>query len=266
MCAASAMVSIGDEGILNKELSPSLSDVWIDRDLSWREFNDRVLAEASDERTPLLERAKFLAIFTSNLDEFFMKRMAVYRKSPTPKRVQMLAALREKLMQSLKRQEECYRAIVSELADHGIFLRRWDDLTPAQREEAERYFDSQVSPALTPLVFDPAHAFPFLSNLSTSLAFMLYDEDEVMYARVKVPGVVKQWVALETDVTPGEKLMLPLYEIIRGNAHKLYSGMRLTGTTLFRLTRDAEIEIDDDTDEALQDVVREQVRQRGYET
>jgi polyphosphate kinase len=259
------MVSIGDEGILNQEVTSALSDVWIDRDLSWLEFNDRVLAEASDERTPLLERAKFLAIFTSNLDEFFMKRMAVYRKSPTPKRVQMLAALREKLMKSLTRQEECYRAIVSELATNGIFLRRWDDLTPAQREEADRYFDSQVSPALTPLVFDPAHAFPFLSNLSTSLAFILHDEEESMFARVKVPGVVKQWVALETGVKPEEKLMLPLYEIIRGNAHKLYGGMRLTGTTLFRLTRDAEIEIDDDSDEALEDVVREQVRQRRYE-
>src|SRR5580698_76469 len=152
MMSAAAMVSIGDGGVLNRELSQRISGVWLDRDLSWLDFNDRVLAEASDERTPLLERAKFLAIFTSNLDEFFMKRIAVYRKSPTPKRVQMLAALREKLMRSLQRQEECYRAIVSELAAHGIFLRRWDDLTPAQREEAERYFDSQVSPALTPLV------------------------------------------------------------------------------------------------------------------
>jgi polyphosphate kinase len=265
MCAAPALVSIGDEGILNQELSSPLSDVWIDRDLSWLDFNDRVLAEASDPRTPLLERAKFLAIFTSNLDEFFMKRIAVYRKSPTSKKLTMLSKLREKLTQSLQRQEECYSAIVTELASHGIFLRRWNDLTPEQREEADRYFDSQVSPALTPLVFDPAHAFPFLSNLSTSLAFILYDEEEVMYARVKVPGVVKQWVALETGVKPGEKLLLPLYEIIRGNAHKLYGGMRLAGTTLFRLTRDAEIEIDDDSDEAPQDLVREQVRQRRYE-
>ena len=265
MCAAPALVSIGDEGILNQELSSPLSDVWIDRDRSWLDFNDRVLAEASDERTPLLERAKFLAIFTSNLDEFFMKRIAVYRKSPTPKKLEMLTALREKLMQSLKRQDECYTAIVSELASHGIFLRRWNDLTPEQRAEADRYFDSQVSPALTPLVFDPAHAFPFLSNLSTSLAFILYDEEEAMYARVKVPGVVKQWIGLSAGVKPGEKLLLPLYEIIRGNAHKLYGGMRLAGTTLFRLTRDAEIEIDDDSDEAPQDLVREQVRQRRYE-
>src|SRR5579862_4899280 len=119
MCAAPALVSIGDEGILNREVPAALSEIWIDRDLSWLDFNDRVLAEAEDERTPLLERAKFLAIFTANLDEFFMKRVAVYRKSPTAKRVQMLAALREKLTQSLKRQEECYRAIISELATHG---------------------------------------------------------------------------------------------------------------------------------------------------
>src|SRR6202142_2883768 len=84
MCASPAMVSIGDEGILNMEVSSSLSDVWIDRDLSWLDFNDRVLAEANDERTPLLERAKFLAIFTSNLDEFFMKRIAVLRKGTAP--------------------------------------------------------------------------------------------------------------------------------------------------------------------------------------
>src|SRR5450755_3452865 len=116
--ATTVLASIGDHGVLNAPLAPTLPEVWIDRDLSWLDFNDRVLAEALDERTPLLERAKFLAIFTSNLDEFFMKRIAVYRKSPTPKRVQMLAALREKLVRSLKRQEECYRAIVSELAPH----------------------------------------------------------------------------------------------------------------------------------------------------
>src|SRR6202789_3178506 len=116
MSTAAALASIGDHGVLNTPLSEALTKVWIDRDLGWLDFNERVLAEALDERTPLLERAKFLAIFTSNLDEFFMKRMGVYRKSPTPQRVQMLAALRDKLMKSLTRQEECYRAIVSELA------------------------------------------------------------------------------------------------------------------------------------------------------
>jgi polyphosphate kinase len=146
-------------------------------------------------------------------------------------------------------------------------LRRWEELNAAQQDEASSYFDSQISPALTPLVFDPAHPFPFLSNLSTSLAFLLHDEEKelISYARVKVPSVLKQWVALEAEVPPGEKMFTPLYELIRGNVHKLYEGMKLTGTTLFRVTRDAEFEIDDDSDEALRDVVREQVRKRRYE-
>jgi len=262
------MVSIGDEGVLNREVSQSLSDVWIDRDLGWLDFNDRVLAEALDERTPLLERAKFLAIFTSNLDEFFMKRMAVLRKGSTPEQTRLFAKIRQRLLASLERQAECYRnRILPELAGHGIRLRQWDELTVAQQDEAGRYFDSEISPALTPLVFDPAHPFPFLSNLSTSLAFLLHDEkrDAEAYARVKVPAVLKQWIPLADDVTPGQWAFAPLYEVIRGNVHKLYGGMKLTGTTLFRLTRDAEVEIDEESDEALRDIVREQIRQRRYE-
>src|ERR1700756_5345585 len=104
MMSAAAMVSIGDEGVLNRELSQTLSDVWIDRDLGWLDFNDRVLAEALDERTPLLERAKFLAIFTSNLDEFFMKRVAILRKASKPEQVSLLGQVRERLVQSLLRQ------------------------------------------------------------------------------------------------------------------------------------------------------------------
>ncbi len=268
MSAATAMVSIGDDGVLNKEVSPTLSDVWIDRDLGWLDFNDRVLAEAMDERTPLLERAKFLAIFSSNLDEFFMKRIALLRKGSTPKRVELGLKVRDRLLQSLQKQADCFRGeIVPELAAHGIHLRKWDELTAAQQDEAARYFDSEISPALTPLAFDPAHPFPFLSNLSTSLAFVLHDpEREVTsYARIKVPAVLKQWIALEADVPAREKVLAPLYEVIRGNVHKLYRGMRLTGTTLFRLTRDAEVEIDEESDETLREVVREQVRQRRYE-
>ena len=140
-------------------------------------------------------------------------------------------------------------------------------MTAAQQDEAGAYFDSEVSPALTPLVFDPAHPFPFLSNLSTSLAFLLHDPEKAptSYARVKVPPVLKQWVAVKAEYLPAEDVLVPLYEVIRGNVHKLYGGMRLSGTTLFRVTRDAEVEIDDESDEALQDLVREQVRQRRYE-
>lgn len=268
MSAMPAVVSIGDDGVLNKEVSQSLSDVWIDRDLGWLDFNDRVLAEAEDERTPLLERAKFLAIFTSNLDEFYMKRISVLRKASTPEPVQLLARIRDRLILSLRRQAQCFRnQIVPGLAKHGVHVRRWDELTPAQQDEASRFFDLEISPALTPLVFDPAHPFPFLSNLSTSLAFFLHDQDKeaATYARVKVPSVLRQWIPLEANVPSGEKVLTPLYEVIRGNAYKLYRGMTLTGTTLFRLTRDAEFEIDEESDAALSDVVRERVRQRRYE-
>jgi polyphosphate kinase len=268
MSAAASMVSIGDEGVLNKEVSSTLRDVWIDRDLGWLDFNDRVLAEALDERTPLLERAKFLAIVTSNLDEFFMKRIAVLRKVSTQEGVGLLGRVRERILNSVHVQAGCFRnTIVPELARHGVHLLKWDELTIAQQAEVSAYFDSQISPALTPLVFDPAHPFPFISNLSTSLAFMLEDQNRVTisYARVKVPSVLKQWIAIEADAPDGHRIFAPLYEVIRGNVHKLYGGMKLTATTLFRITRDAEVEIDDDSDEALREQVREQVRLRRYE-
>src|SRR3984885_4356595 len=266
--ATSVLASIGDHGVLNAPLSPALPEVWIDRDLSWLDFNWRVLAEALDERTPLLERAKFLAIFTSNLDEFFMKRETVLRQGATDAQRALLQQVRDKVQLQLNRQAECYRqVIVPGLAEHGIFLRRWDDLTLAQQKEAGKYFDSQLSPALTPLVIDPVHPFPFLSNLSTSLVFQLRDvpKDETMFARVKIPGVLKQWIFLESDLEPGRKLLVPLYEVIRGNLHKLYSGMEISDITLMRLTRDAEVELDDEPAADFRAAVKEQIRQRRYE-
>jgi polyphosphate kinase len=269
MGTAAVSASIGDRGVLNTPLSQTLSEVWIDRDLGWLDFNERVLAEALDDRTPLLERAKFLAIFTSNLDEFFMKRMAVLRRAAMRDGQPMVRTIREKLIPLLRSQAECYRqVIVPELTRHGVFLRGWDELTEGQQAEAGGYFESRVSPALTPLVIDPAHPFPFLSNLSTSLTFLLRDpgSSDIMYARVKVPNVLKQWVPLTSDLAPGERLLVPLHEIVRGNAHRLYSGMTLSAATVVRLTRDAEVEEDDDrTTAEVADAVREQVRQRRYE-
>src|SRR5215475_13873630 len=123
MSAAPVMVSIGDAGVLNREVSPALSDIWMDRDLGWLDFNDRVLAEALDSRTPLLERVKFLAIFTSNLDEFFMKRICILRKASTAEQGRLLSTVRERLKASLQRQADCFRSqIVPELSHHGIHL------------------------------------------------------------------------------------------------------------------------------------------------
>src|SRR5882757_1574225 len=167
-------------------------EILIDRDWSWLDFNQRVLAEALDERNPLLERAKFLAIFTSNLDEFFMKRATVLREPLPP----------GKLLPMLEAQARCFREqIVPALARHSVHLRHWEDLTPAQRGEANEFFDRQVSPALTPLVINSAENFPFLSNLSTSLVFPLDDpaSGQRLHARVKVPNGVRQWVQLHSE-------------------------------------------------------------------
>jgi polyphosphate kinase len=267
MSPAQIRVSVGDQGVLNEEVTADLSEIWIDRDLGWLDFNERVLAQALDERTPLLERVKFLAIFSSNLDEFFMKRVAVLREKLTPERLALLQRIREKLLPSLEAQADCFRnRIVPGLAAHGIAFARWEELSDVQRQEASRYFDEQVSPALTPLVIDPAHSFPFLSNLSTSLAFSLWDaeREETKYARVKVPGVLRQWVPVGGNAGEGQ-VLVPLHEIIRGNLDKLYAGVKLGDVTLFRVTRDAEVEFDEDSDEALPELVQEQVRQRRYE-
>jgi polyphosphate kinase len=268
MSPAPALASIGDRGVLNAALPQPIAEVWLDRDLGWLDFNERVLAEALDDRTPLLERAKFLAIFTSNLDEFFMKRMSVLREGESAEQRDLLDRMRNKLLPALRLQAECFRnTIVPGLAKHGVMLRRWADLTPAQQREAGDYFDNSLSPALTPLVIDVAHPFPFISNLSTSLVFQLTDmvQKEHMFARVRIPAGLKNWVPLTSDLEPGRKLFVPLHEIIRGNAGKLYAGMTLTGATLVRLTRDAEVELDDDPAAELREAVEEQVRQRRYE-
>ena len=120
---------------------------------------------------------------------------------------------------------------------------------------------------MTPLVIDLDHPFPFIANLSISLIFLLRDpvRQERMYARVKIPSGMKQWVSISADAEPGTKVFVPLHEIVRGNVHKLYSGMTLSGATLVRLTRDAEVDLDDDAAAELRQTVEDQVRQRRYE-
>jgi polyphosphate kinase len=264
-----SVVSIGDDGVLNHEITSELAELWIDRDLSWLEFNERVLAEALDKRTPLLERAKFLAIFTSNLDEFFMKRIAVLRPSLTPHREKLLHELNVRLIPTLEKQAACFREeIIPGLASHGVFLRHWEELTEAQKNEANTFFDKQVSPALTPLLINTGESFPFLSNLSTSLVFPLDDDasgGQRSYARVKVPADLKHWVSLKEDLGPDNLLYVRLHEIIRENLTKLYAGMKVGPTTIVRLTQDAEVEEEDNGSGNVLDQVREQVRKRRYE-
>ncbi|MBK8182263.1 MAG: polyphosphate kinase 1 [Candidatus Competibacteraceae bacterium] len=236
-----------------------LANAWMDRDLSWLDFNGRVLHEALDERTPLLERLKFLAIFSSNLDEFYMKRVGLLPRK-------RLAQIREKVLEQLAQQARCYQDLVPRLAEHGIFLAEWEQLTEAQREEASILFDHNVSPALTPLGMDPAHPFPFMSNLSTNWGFILRnpETDEYVPVRVKIPTVLPSWISLQTDAADNH-CFLALEDLIRHSTDKLFPGMELVNATLFRILRNAEVELDEEDDDSLREVVAEALQQRRFE-
>jgi polyphosphate kinase len=264
----SVTVSIGDKGALDTDLNSSLSKIWIDRDLGWLDFNQRVPAEALDNRTPLLERAKFLAIFTSNLDEFFMKRMAVLRHAQSLDSNKLRKQIREKLIPMLSTQAEYFRErLVPERTQHRIHLRHWHDLTEPQKHEADAFFDRQISAAVTPLVINATENFPFLSNLSMSLVFPLQDPRTTQYmlGRVKVPSNLRQWVPLQSDTAPDNLLFVPLHEIIRSNLNKLYAGMKLDESSLVRISREIEVETEDDQEANLIEQVRQAIRKRRFQ-
>ncbi len=252
-----------------------LREAWFDRDLSWLEFNRRVLNEALDERTPLLERLKFLAIFNSNLDEFFMKRVGAMRTrayaSGVPATVEAFNAhmdtLRKALFPMLLQQAECFADLRERLVRQHVRLATWAELTDAQRVEATDYFERHVSPALTPLSLNPAEAFPFMSNLSTSWGFVIHDAEagERVLVRVKVPGNVPQWLPLRADVPPGERCFVSLQELLRHNAERLFPGVEIEAATLFRVSRNADIAIEEDSDNSIRELVEEQVRQRRFQ-
>jgi polyphosphate kinase len=252
-----------------------LREAWLDRDLSWLEFNRRVLSEALDERTPLLERLKFLAIFTSNLDEFYMKRVGAMRTrayaSRNPAGIEQFHAHMERLhavlLPMLQQQAACFERLRPMLADNGVRLAAWAELNDDQRREACEYFDQHVSPALTPLSLDPSHPFPFMSNLSTSWGFVLRDPDltDTVNVRVKVPTSLPQWIALRTGVPDGERCFVGLQELVRQNAHKLFPGVTIEHATLFRVSRNADIAIEEDTDNSIRELVEEQLRQRRFQ-
>ena len=247
---------------------------WIDRDLSWLEFNRRVLHEALDDRNPLLERVKFLAIFSSNLDEFFMKRMATIRSSPDDaslerqERQQSLQPKRHLITSMLAEQAACYTNVLRpQLAENGIRLVGWDDLSEEQRHEVSEVFDTEISPVLTPLSLDAAHPFPFVSNLSTSWAFRLEDPvtGETVAVRVKVPGELPQWLRARSGVDRSERVLVSLGEVIRANAGKLFPGMVIASASLFRVCRDAEVELDSADGLSKRALVEQEVQLRRFE-
>lgn len=249
----------------------------LDRDLSWLEFNRRVLHEAADDRTPLLERVLFLAIFTSNLDEFVMKRVYGLREQvragvePSERHqatsVERLATARRLMVEMLLEQAEIFADLVlPALARQGIRLLTWDELTVGERDAARGIFESRIFPVLTPLSVDVGHPFPFISNLSLSLGLILRDAaGEPFFARVKVPDSLPQWVRLDSPSFAGERRFVRMLDLIRHHLDLLFPGMEIGATMPFRVTRNIEVDADADDVEDLLHAVEQQLRQRRME-
>jgi len=259
-----------------KASAPTVDSIsrYVDRDLSWLEFNRRVLHEALDSRTPLLERLQFLKIFTTNLDEFFMKRIGAVMHRQSEKDAQ-LHGDREPLVQRLKAihdmvapmvsdRTNCLRdQILPQLDENNIQLLDWNDLTDRERGHANTHFQNNVFPILTPQSVDHSHPFPFMSNLSVSLAIRLKNPftDERLFARVKVPKLLPQWIELEPEPT-GVRRFIDLRTIIFHNLSFLFPGMTIQNVMTLRVTRSAEIDYDDEDSDDLLELVTEEVRQR----
>lgn len=253
-------------------------DEFINRDLSWLGFNDRVLAQAEDDRVPLLERVKFLAIFSSNLDEFFMKRVGLLKRrmggrggeeKTTHEGItlgRLLTEIRERVVALQTRQAECWeRVLLPALAEAGIHIRRYTDLDDEQKAFIDHWFNANVFPVLTPLAVDPSHRFPFISNLSENYGLLVSSPGSTRraFARVKIPGVVSRFVPLN----PGDEdshEFLALDDLVAFNLDRLFPGLETQGTTPFRVTRSAAMDEDDDDVEDLMEQVEDELRRRRF--
>jgi polyphosphate kinase len=261
--------------------------LYINRELSWLQFNWRVLEEALDASHALLERVKFLAIFASNLDEFFMIRVSGLRRQVTDGVLaappdgmspsEQLAAIRQILMQHLARQAECWhKDLAPKLREAGIRVCEYQALPGTQHEWLRDYFTREIFPALTPLAFDPAHPFPHISNLSLNLAVVVNDPQYgERFARLKIPDMFPRLVAIpsEQDTDPSTQLgftsslttrLVWIEEVVAANLDLLFPGLEVVASYPFRITRDADLEIKDDEASDLLTTIEEQVGMRHF--
>jgi polyphosphate kinase len=262
-------------GIAQRSVTDTAGPEFVNRDLSWLEFNRRVLHEALDDRTPLLERVNFLAIFTSNLDEFVMKRVYGLREKVRAdvdksggKAGRLLASLKSTVNELLAQQGEVFRtSIRPALAERHIRLLEWNALSLDERTVADALFESTIFPVLTPLSVDVGHPFPFISNLSISIGLLLEDPDtrEQAFARVKVPDSLPQWLRLETPGNGHEWHFVHLLDVIAAHLPSLFPGMTIRAAAPFRVTRNADVDSDLDDVEDLLMAIEEEVRTRRME-
>lgn len=246
------------------------------REIGWLNFNKRVFFEAEDPRTPLLERLKFLSICSSNLDEFFMKRVGGLKRqvafgiSPkssdgkTP--VQQLAEIRKVAQQTILDQAHCFQKVLKPaLAEKKILIVKWKELSESEKLQAQKFYMKNVFPVLTPLSVDPGHPFPFISNLSTSLGVVLTapNSDEKLFARVKIPQVLSSWIRIET-ASIEEYKFISLLDVIQENVGDLFPAMQVLSIMPFRLTRNADISRDEEDAEDLLEMIEEELRMRRF--
>lgn len=267
---------------------PLPEDRFGDRELSWLAFNQRVLELAEDEGLPLLERVRFLAIFASNLDEFFMVRVAGLKRriatgmavtaasGLTPR--QVLEAIDTRAQELMERHSEVFSGSVQPaLAAEGITLVHWDDLGPDEQERLHKFYRKQIFPVLTPLAVDPAHPFPYISGLSLNLAVVVVNPTtgKEHFARVKVPPLLPRFIAVDARGRPsapstqtadperGPTSFVPLEDIIAVHLDTLFPGMEVREHHTFRVTRNEDVEVEeDDAENILQAMEKELLRRR----
>ena len=255
-------------------------ELYLNRELSWIQFNYRVLAEALNEHTPLLEQAKFSAIFSNNLDEFFMVRVASLKSQQdagittlsddglTPQ--QQLEAIQTKLRPLLELQQQHYRhSLKRQLREFGVDLIDYTRLNKKQRDWVDTTFRQAIFPVLTPLAVDPSHPFPFISNLSLNVAALVRDPEtgQQQFARIKVPQkILPRFLPIPNDLssrTPEPVFTaVPLEQVVAFNLELLFPGMEIEGHYFFRITRDADLELRDLEADDLMEAIEEGLRKR----
>ena len=261
--------------------------LYINRELSALRFNERVLEEALDKRHPLLERVKFLAIFANNLDEFFMVRVSALRRQlargvieappdgMTP--AEQLAAIWRAVLPLLERHSDCWHnTLLPKLRDADIRVLDYEELKGKQRKLLRRYFEREIFPVLTPLAFDPGHPFPHISNLSMNLAVVIRDPLRgERFARLKVPGTLPRLLRIPSEekadsyeslglAEVGSDNFVWLEQVVAANLDLLFSGLEVVAVYPFRVTRDADVEIQDDEASDLLYTIEESIGLRHF--
>ncbi|QCX26446.1 RNA degradosome polyphosphate kinase [Nocardioides jishulii] len=248
----------------------AFEDRFADRELSWLRFNQRVLELAADPSLPLLERARFLAIFTSNLDEFFMVRVAgLKRRIAAGVAVRAASGLRPREVldailveagQLMDRQCQVFADLIPDLRAEGIELVRWDQLDKEEQKYCKKFFKERVFPVLTPLAVDPAHPFPYISGLSLNLAVIVRHPKthSEHFARVKVPQTFTRFVSV------GNQRFVPLEDVIGEHLKRLFPGMEIVATHTFRVTRNEDLEVEEDDAENLLKALEKDLKRRRF--